>query len=446
MANQALIQGAYESANKFVDAGSTFGQRFENRMAKFSEAKKVADAKREEWNTAIADLEVDDMGNTVGLGASIGNLSNDLKLRAFEELGKGDPFNPKKAAILAKYKQEIGQIGKLAEIHKAALEDMKANGNLMSEANDPGTLDMLNSIKDATISRNEDGSYVFKAPDGTVLDAKTVANYNDNVIEKPTVVYEQIADTADKALTQAASFEAAAPRLKALIYSSLDSKDYSEDFLFDTLAGGNNIYDKMDGSPANWRIAKYHGKTKADIIAEKGKELGTTNEQEVYEALRQEVVGGYMDAFQDAFKKKEQAKELAARKANAGKVDKDAILNQNIAQDIQRWRTEAKFEGIPNISSKTIREIGSSNFINEMAKFRVKADPVYGKDKDGNLTSEIIGYDLYNPNLGKEFSQTVYTDYTLNAIDAVVENAIGANRYGVRNLISSNIVPPHKRK
>jgi hypothetical protein len=294
MANQALIQGAYAAAPKFSGAGDAFSQAFEARTQQFNEATKIADAKREELFSLVDNIELDDLGNTPEMTAAIMAEAKNAQNEYYEKVKNTNPFDPELRLEANKSSQKINQLQSLAATHQAFIKDIQDNKDLLSKVNGPDAYKMAMDFANLSIQKDKDGNYNFKDKDGNIITRKQLAEYQDSMIEVPVSIYNDLAVTTAKLAGQP-NFQALVPMLKAKLQTSLSDKAYGNDFLFDSLGGTFNPLDKTD-SAGGMRIAKYQGKTKAEIL---DMAPGKTEDEKI-ENLRNEVVTGYLDAFKES--------------------------------------------------------------------------------------------------------------------------------------------------
>ena len=294
MANQALIQGAYAAAPKFSGAGDAFSQAFEGRIQEFNEATKVANAKREELFSLVDNIELDDLGNTPEMTAAIMAEAKAAQNEYYEKVKNTNPFDPELRLEANKSSQKINQLQALAATHQAFIKDIQDNKDLLSRVNGPDAYNMAMDFANLSIQKDADGNYNFKDKNGNIVTRKQLAEYQDSMIEVPVGIYNDLAATTTK-LAGVQNFESVVPMLKSKLETSLLDRAYGDDFLFDSLGGTFNPLDKEDPA-GGMRIAKYQGKTKAEILdMAPGK-----NEAEKIQNLRNEVVNGYLGAFKES--------------------------------------------------------------------------------------------------------------------------------------------------
>ena len=294
MANQALIQGAYDAASKFSGAGDAFAATFEGRMQQFNKAAKEADAKREELFSLVDNIELDDLGNTPEMTAAIMAEAKNAQNEYFEKIKNTNPFDPELRLEANKASQKINQLQALSATHQAFIKDLQDNKDLLSKVNGPDAYQQAMDFASFAIEKDKDGNYNFKDKNGNVVSRKQLAEYADNLIEVPVAIYNDLATTAARLAGQP-NFEGVKSMLVSKLNTALLDKAYGNDFLFDSLGGTFNPLDKTDAA-GGMRIAKYQGKTKQEIL---DLAPGKTQEEKI-ENLRKEVVNGYMGAFQES--------------------------------------------------------------------------------------------------------------------------------------------------
>ena len=334
MANQALIQGAYTSADKFSNAGSAFSQAFEARTQQFNEATKIADAKREELFSLVDNIELDDLGNTPGMTAAIMSEAKNAQNEYYEKVKNTNPFDPELRLEANKSSQKINQLQALSATHQAFVRDFQANSRLASDVNDSEQYDRLKSYLDLTITKDSNGEYAYKDKSGNIISRKDLASYNDSLLEIPVTIYEKMSNTAGTLLTSKKPFEAIKPQLKQMLSTYLSDPAYGDDFLFDSLGGKSNPYDVNDPS-AGLRLSKYAGLKKNEILDLAKKSMGKEYANPV-DFLKDEVVNGYMTAFEGVHSmanpvERKEATQSEINRAEANKT-KEAIIKDTIAQ------------------------------------------------------------------------------------------------------------------
>ena len=430
MANQALIQGAYAAAPKFSGAGDAFSQAFEARTQQFNEATKIADAKREELFSLVDNIELDDLGNTPEMTAAIMAEAKAAQNEYYEKVKNTNPFDPELRLEANKSSQKINQLQSLAATHQAFIKDIQDNKDLLSKVNGPDAYKMAMDFANLSIQKDKDGNYNFKDKDGNIITRKQLAEYQDNMIEVPVSIYNDLAATTAKLAGQP-NFQALVPMLKAKLQTSLSDKAYGNDFLFDSLGGSFNPLDKTDPA-GGMRIAKYQGKTKAEIL---DMAPGKT-EAEKIENLKNEVVTGYLDAFKESHRllnpaaPKQTAEQTEGDKVRALEDERNKLAKTQLEITLNRLKNEYATER--KIPHKTI-----ISALNGLPNIRVISET----DKDGKKTYSIVNTSskasLDNPIYLGDFSQPNWGVEAIRAVEDALQLPIEYR--------SNVIIPPHKR-
>lgn len=440
MANQALIQGAYQSANKFVDAAGAFNKSMNEQLAIAGKAKKEADQKRSDLMAAMPEIpELDANGNTIEMDEGARALYDQEITSLMGDIMSGDPFDPRKQAKLAGAQRNVDKITGLINTQKAFYKDVQENANSISDVNSPETLDKLEKMKNLKPVKNADGTYGFEDVDGTKYSQKDVDGWYKNVRQIPFEIYNGNAKLLNSTLDGQKPWGVVSPVLEENYRAATMDPELGDDFIYDSLGGTKNQWGK--GSEAGFmrlNIDKYNGKSSDEIFAIKRAEMpeGVTDE-DVKEALRKDVIQGYMDEAKKLYWQKQDAADR-----NAGKPDKDTVLNKDIAQRLFNYDAQSKELqldkkrfGSVDWSKDTVKSLGTDLFASYiMESSGINVNPLLAKDENGDpVPGKVIGYTLDNPNLPKSFAQNIYLDEPLRNIDNRIKMAIGAGRTGAKD-------------
>lgn len=431
MANQALIQGAYAAAPKFSEAGDAFSSAFEGRMQQFNKATEEANAKREELFSLVDNIELDDLGNTPEMTAAIMAEAKNAQNEYFEKIKNTNPFNPELRLEANKASQKINQLQALSATHQAFIKDIQDNKDLLSKVNGPDAYKRAMDFASFSIEKDKDGNYNFKDKEGNIVTRKQLSEYQDNLLEVPVTIYNDLAATTAKLKGQP-SFDGIKPMLIAKINTALADKAYGEDFLFDSLGGSSNPLDKSDVG-GGMRIAKYAGKTKAEILAL----APEGSEAQKIEFLRKEVTDGYMKAFEESHRLLNPQKAVEAKTEKQSEGDKkreiedyqNTLLKTQIGTALNKIKEKQEDKGItPSEITKLLQSIPNIQVIVD-------------EDKDGKKSYSIVNTasatSMNNPISIGSFDKAGWGTRAIKSIEDVLNLSV-EYRQGTK-------VPPHLR-
>ena len=332
MANQALINAVNEANPKFSPAGEAFSRAFEYRINQYTQAAKESSEKWDEIVSSAKKPKIDALGNTPEMTKSMYNFYSEGKNKFYSEAKNLSPYDPKLKELVLNYSQSVTDGEVAAATHQQFFKYLSEAK--LSSVNDKETADLADRYMKLGIGMDENGQIAYKDANG-IVPIQELASIQDKIIEVPDVIYRKLTTTADSLLSSKAPFGAIEQRLKYMIGDYMSDKAYGEDFIFDSLGGEVTPYDLSADEPAgNFRLGKYRGMTKNEILAEAGKQVGKDPEAQM-DFLKNEVLNGYMTAFKGVHAmanppKKEEATQAEINRTEKNKT-KEAIINDTMS-------------------------------------------------------------------------------------------------------------------
>lgn len=302
-ANQALIQGAYAAAPKFSEAGDAFSSAFEGRLQQFNQATEKANAKRDELRALYNTKPIDDLGNTYELSKSASDYFKNKQNEIFDLIKKSNPEDPAVRQAILDANKEVNIAATNVGVWQAATKDLAVSEPNFSKTNDEADLERLKQYFNLKLGKGKNGEPALIDESGNVVSTQELATYPERIIEVPVSIYNSITDTAGKLLKPGGAWPSIEPQLKQMLYAHLRDEAYKDDFLYDSLGGESNPYDKND--PASGvRVSAYKGMTKSAMRAAAAQEIKNNtgkdaSENEITSFLQEKLVNGYMRAFKN---------------------------------------------------------------------------------------------------------------------------------------------------
>lgn len=419
-ANQALIQGEYAAAPKFVDVQGAFMSGFQPTFEKIQAEQAVKKEKEELLKKdQAADIRtVNQFNLELVKNPSLKSIGQGLRQEALDLIKNKADMDPVEyetqyGAIINKIDDLSQTFDKVTEF-KSQYQEMQqqiASGDIQLSA-----LDDIDNAKYASAIYNNEAQFEVDPSTGELmilvdgLESRPLSKLQPNKIAdvKTFNAYTQtLGKFVEDQVTKNGSYVSG---IKDAVTRFVSSNNLPAEKIKGMLVDqfGATIAE-VDGLEKDKLIGLLINKTETAINEDKQGFAGVTTNIEY--AQKQAIAAGQP------------------------KPTKDSITKENVSRDIQRWRRENKFGDAADFGSETLESIGADNFIKELSKYRLTATPRYNEDED-----EIIGYDIQNPNIDKRFAQTIYLNSKLSDINAQIETAIGGGMYGVA------IQPPHRSK
>ena len=319
MANQALIQAVSEANPKFSPAGEVFSETFEYRINQYSKAAKESSEKWDEVVSLAKKPKIDALGNTPEMTKSMYNLYSSERNNFLSEAKNLSPYDPKLKDLVLNYSQLVTD-GEVATATHKQFFDYISKANL-SSVNDKSTADLVERYMKIGIGTDENNQIVYKDENG-IVPMRELASIQDQIIEVPEVIYNKMTRAADGLLLAKQPFELIKSRLEYMIGSYMDDKAYGEDFIFDSLGGDVTPYNLSADQPSgNFRLGKYKGMTKSEILDVAKKQVGDDLNAQM-EFLKKEVLSGYMTAFKGVHSMANPPKETKPTQTEINKAEK----------------------------------------------------------------------------------------------------------------------------
>lgn len=420
-ANQALIQGEYAAAPKFVDVQGAFMKGFQPIFEKIQAEQAL---KKEQEDLAKKDQAADirtvnQFNLELVKNPSLKAIGQGLRQEALDLIAKKADMDP--VEYEAQYGSILNRINDLSQTfdkvteYKADYQEMQqqiANGDLQISALD----DPENAAYASAIYNNEAGFQIDKATGELMV---LVEGKKPRPISQLRPRQEVDVNTFNK-YTQA---------IGAFVESQVTKNGSYISGVEDAVTRFVNS-NNMPGEKIRAMLVDQFGATQSEV-----KNLDKPQLMELLIGKTKSAIDNDQNGFAGISTNIEYAQKQAAL-ASQPKPGKDAELVNSIVMNLADWQSKNVFADIKDQAAATGEKFVNQSLVQDLYKYNVQAKPIYETDEnDQPITDKIIGYELHNPNLGPAFKQQIFKTDPINSINANIRAAIGGTYKGVQQRV-----------